>query len=296
MEYIRLIRPINLVIVLITQLSVYHFFIYSYTNFASLDLPLSFLLCITTVIITACGYIINDYYDIEIDKLNKPQKWIVGNILSKRNALNYYSVFFLIGLLVSLFIAWKTNNWALLPLYPAAQLLLYKYAKVYKKKGLVGNIIVAIMTAFVSGLILVAERKFLFTDEGRRSLNFILALAVFSLLLNFCRELVKDIEDIEGDVLQGSTSFPIVHGIEKTKYLVIGSLSICILFLIRIGDLLTDSFGFIYIIPLITLFYLAYRSIINAQQKKDYTDLSKYLKITMLVGLIGILILSKVAH
>jgi 4-hydroxybenzoate polyprenyltransferase len=282
MAYIRIIRPINLVIVFIIQIGIYWTYVYRYTLNAALGIELSFLLSLSTAIVAACGYIINDYYDVEIDLKNKPDKVIITKEISRIRSLSYYSILNGLGLLISIYIALRTDNLPLLPLYPLAQLLLYIYAKRLKLAGLFGNIIVAFMTTFVCLIIIIAERKFL--NSHPQALYSIITLATFAFLSNLTREIIKDTEDIAGDKLKGSRSLPIISGIVTTKYLCSGLLILIIsLLIIFILWKKVDARSLLVLIPILFSISILLK-IFSANKKADYTKISSQLKFLMLIG------------
>ncbi len=293
-SYIKIVRPINIVIVFLTQFLLYYLCVFRFVDAPALSYSLVILLSLCTCIITASGYIINDYYDADIDKINKPNLHFVGKTISKRTALSYYILLVSLGFILSCFIAWRTNNMPLLPIYPLAQVLLYYYARKGKLLGFVGNNIVALMTCFVSLIIIVAERKILFTTEHKTSLLLIIAFGIFSYFINLCREVVKDIEDMDGDTIKNVRSIALVAGIDKAKAVIYfnGGLLIVLIiaFIIWFPQIsLSKLFGIIFIVgPLGFVFY----TLSESKEKKEFSTVSKYLKYLMFVGLIYLFLIT----
>jgi 4-hydroxybenzoate polyprenyltransferase len=293
-DYIKLIRPFNILIVFFTQLLLYILVVFNKINFPALDLKLALLLSFCTCLITACGYIINDYFDQDIDKINKPTDIIIGNKIGDSQALYFYYSLIGVGSILSIYIAYKTSNFHLLPIYPMAHLLLYFYAKKWKLSGLIGNNIVALMTSFVAWIIIIAERKEIFSSENNESLSLIIAFGLFSYMINLVREVIKDLEDIEGDKIKNSASIPIASGIESAKVVIYFNTTILFLFLNFFLFYYNHSIiAMLYSILFLQLpfLYLLYKTN-KAKRKNDYKFISQFTKGIMLSGLIYLCLLS----
>jgi len=162
MKFLQLIRFPNLIIVVLTQYLLQYLILIPAFQKANLPPLLDhfhfFILVLSTLIIAAGGYIINDIEDQEIDLLNKPEKVIVGKYISFQNAKILYWGITILGLLISIYLAIYVDNLPLVLIYPFAVFLLYIYSKSLKKSVLWGNIIVSIFCGFVAGIILFAER------------------------------------------------------------------------------------------------------------------------------------------
>lgn len=295
MAYIKIIRPLNLLIIFVTQTIIYKIFIIDkLAQDAVLNLPLALLLSLVTCIIAAGGYIINDYFDFEIDLINKPEQTYVGVCMSRRQALNYYILLLLFGLFISFFIAWETQNMHLMPLYPVACIILFLYAWKLKLYGYVGNNIVAMMTAFVGLIIVVAERTNLLLPNNQNLLFLIIAFSIFAYFINLIREIVKDMEDLEGDALKKSRSLPGKIGVERSKMIIYFNLVVfvCLLLifcLVFVKSLIFKVLGLAILLPLILYFAISMKA---AKLKSDFTRLSFFLKVVMFIGIIYLYCLS----
>ncbi|MEL6987010.1 MAG: UbiA family prenyltransferase, partial [Bacteroidota bacterium] len=155
-SFLNLIRWKNLLLVAITQYAIRAIILLPCFKSEQILPHLNewqFLsLVISTLLVAAGGYIINDYYDIEIDKINKPKQVIIGKKITKRMAIFIYSFITVIGLILSITLAIQLDKLILLPIYPTAVLLLFLYARNFKKLALIGNLIVA---AFTAGVLLI---------------------------------------------------------------------------------------------------------------------------------------------
>ncbi len=293
--YIHIIRPLNLVIVFFTQSLLYHLVVFQNIRFPTLNFNLALLLSGCTSIIAACGYIINDFFDKEIDFINKPSTTWIGSFISNKSAMVYYWGLFSIGLMLSYYIAYRTENLPLMPIYPLAQFLLYFYAKKWKLAGFIGNNVVALMASFVSIVIIVAERKSLMLPENKYSLILIAAFGAFAYFVNLIREMVKDMEDMEGDKLRQSKSLPIQYGIERTKVLIYFNGAIMLVFISFFLLFFPQKvISMYYAITFVCLpvCYLMVR-LSKAAVKADFTLISKFVKMIMLSGLIYLILLSQ---
>ena len=227
MKFLQLIRFPNLIIVVLTQYLLQYFILIPAFRKAELTPLLDhfhfFILVLSTLIIAAGGYIINDIEDLEIDKMNKPERVIVGKFISVKNAHRLYWGITSIGLLISVYLALYVNNLPLVLIYPTAIYLLYIYSKSLKKSVLWGNLIVSIFCSFVAGIVLFAERANFFklfdidSEIGNQVALIFLAYMLFAFFSTMFREIVKDIEDVDGDLKNNCTTLPIAHGIGIAK-------------------------------------------------------------------------------
>lgn len=185
------------------------------------DVPLHQALAImfSYVCIAAAGYIINDLFDVNIDLVNKPGKVLIGKVISRKMAYNWYAIFNLLGFIFSLYVAILTKQ---LLIGVAAILVigfLYWYSAQLKKSFLWGNILVAGISAwsltimgFFAGHVFVQE-----TALADKILWVTIIYTLFAFITSLIREVVKDVEDLEGDQLHGCTTMPVIWGLAKTK-------------------------------------------------------------------------------
>jgi|TARA_R110000737_G_scaffold317106_1_gene327631 4-hydroxybenzoate polyprenyltransferase len=284
--------------VAISQFLIY--WVYIIPLFDGQDIVLSgslwWLFIIDTVLIAAAGYVINDIIDQKADQLNKPTRLYLGpSHLSEKSVWFYFGFLVLVGFMIALYIAYSIEKIHLLLIYPTAVGLLYLYSKSFKKLPLIGNLVVAIFCAFVPGIILYAEwdvlevAKVSSPSEYEFIFGMFLSYLTFAFLSSLIRELVKDIEDIEGDKLVGYKTYPVVYGEKKAKVLCI---NVCLVLIISYGlwflpfiaaDFLGIIVGLISAIFFFSLFIL--HRMIHANEKQDFSTISKWLKILMVLSL-----------
>lgn len=261
-------------------------------------LPCFALLALSTVLIAAGGYVINDYADIDIDKINKPEKLVVGKSISTKNVLNIYAALTLSGIGIALYLALHVQLYALVFIQVIVAGLLYFYAFNYKRQLLIGNIIVSLLSA-LSVLLpfiyeAIAEVKFLSFKYIYFDIAYI--YSSFAFITTLCREIIKDAEDIEGDRLAGCKTLPIMLGINTSKailsiLLLITFISIAYLqyYLYSLNE---DKFSQAYISLFIQLpiLFLMYKLIVS-REKRDFSFSSLLIKLIMLSGILSMPIL-----
>ena len=305
--FFRLIRYPNLVFIALTQ-SLF-FFIIQKPSFNKSTRGLSaqlgdndfYLLLLSSVLIAAGGYIINDYFDMDIDNVNKPHKLVIGKIISRRWAMLLHMLLSLVGLFLTALVAIHINNVLLLVLNFLSVVLLLFYSTTFKKKLLIGNIIISLLTAWVVGVLFVAELKLSDLDYMlqnndviQRLYKYTLVYAGFAFVVSLVREVIKDAEDIIGDKKYGCTTMPIVWGINVSKIyaatwlVVLMGLSTAIFFY----ALFNNWSSLVPISCLGLFFYLVFIlfRIKKAICSKDFAFISNQIKLLMLAGILSILL------
>jgi 4-hydroxybenzoate polyprenyltransferase len=271
-RFFKLIRIQNLLIIWATHyFSAFFLFNNISTKALILDINVH-LMGFIAVFSAAAGYIINDYFDIKIDSINKPKKVIIGRFITRRWALFWHYLFVFIALFLSIFISIK-----LFFIVAFIQFLLWIYALKLKRVPFVGNFVVALLTASV-----IAILAFYFQYISERILVFI----AFAFTSNIIREIVKDIEDIKGDKKENCKTLPIVLGINQTKWIMAFFI---VLFLCQLGWLvfIAKTIKIAVLALCFALFLLIYSiKMVKADNKADFHELSTYAKWLMLGGLL----------
>lgn len=267
----RLTRFWNLAIIALAQYFT-AYFLFNQRQAVFTDIWL-FLLSGSTILIAAAGYIINDYYDIKIDLINKPDRVVIGKTITRRYAILFHTVISFLGVAAGLLINWKVGA-----LNFVCAFLLWLYSNNLKRLPLIGNVVVA----FLTGLSI-----FMLVFLYNQYLPFVMVYSLFAFFMTLIREVVKDMEDMKGDTTFGCKTLPIVWGIRKTKsfvYAIVVIFSILVLWL----DYRELKISWIYFIPMLFLpmSVLVFR-LIKADTKKEFYQLSQLCKIIMLLGIIS---------
>ncbi len=312
---LRLIRFQNLLIIALTQYFIRFAFTKTFLPFPALSNLEFSLFVFTTILITAAGYIINDIYDVETDRINKKSKLIIGVHFQAKTAIIWYSVFNLVALALGVYLAILIGKPLYSLIFVYCIFFLWRYSKTIKRAFLIGNIHVAILTALVlinTALFdIIPNIHFPGNESGGMILKIILVYALFSFLLTLIREFVKDIEDKEGDSAINSHTLAIVLGIKKTKiivfslsFLVVGIVGFWQYFQLQIislnnikwdGEIYesvliwgTDKYAIIYTAILQTILLFFILKLYISKTKTDFYYLSQLCKIIMLLGICSI--------
>ncbi len=291
-----LIRLPNLIMVFLTQLVVFHV-LNNFIQINHLNHSLTFinfsLLSICTILIAASGYVINDIYDVDIDAYNKPDKQIVNVHISIHSAKTIYFLLLFAGFAIAVYLSYAMNKWKLLILFPMAALFLFLYARTFKKSFLWGNVLVSSFVAAVPLIILLgaSESFYQIRENHYLVVKGVFVYALFGFIANMVREIVKDIEDMEGDKLAGSKTLPLVLGKKMSKNICIILLTTFIFSIIwYIIDQAAQLNGFFLIALLLVLIgsLLMIYELVKAKQKSDFRKISLQIKVMMLFGLISL--------
>jgi len=259
------------------------------------------LLVVSTLCIAAGGYIINDIFDVETDIENRPKRVVVGTSISEDIAYNLYFGFTVVGVLIGFYLsnAIGLNSFAGAFIITAA--LLYLYANSLKQSLLIGNVIVALLLSF-SVLIIALFDLLPVTYEGNRAemgliFTILLDYAIFAFIINFIREIVKDLEDINGDYNQGMNTLPIAIGISRTTKIVFALGIVFILYLCYyiyqyyfLNHLIISTlYSILFIVS--PMIYCIIK-IFEAKHQSEFKHLSNILKIILCFGILSIAITS----
>ena len=302
----RLFRVPNLLMIALTQYLVLYCII-----IPNVELPngmhfmsnLNFgLLVLSTVLIAAAGYIINDYFDMRADRINKPDKMSIGKKISRRVAIVLHWLFNIIGVCLGAFVAYRMHvafniMWKLAILNLIVSVSLWYYSTTFKRQVLTGNIVISLLTALVIVIVWLFEFYAVnsSTDTIRDMIivfrSIIMPYFIFAFIISLVRELIKDIEDMEGDTKIFCQTFPITYGVEKTRNL-IGALVIIILLLLGYAMYIVYIRGvalvFWYLLAAVELplVYMLFKIIVS-KTKEQFASLSVMTKIIMFAGILS---------
>ena len=308
----RLIRLTDLLMIVLTQSLIRWSLLGPLLSAKGLSLQMSnslfVVLMLATVLLSAGGYVINDYFDRKIDSVNDPEDVVVGHSISLRHTMAIHMVLTVLGILLGFFVAVRVHYFYLGVLFLLGAGILWFYSTSYKRQFLIGNLIVALLTGCVPLLVLLFELPLLYARFGEilMSGGFSLSYLVmwvggfcgFAFLLTLAREIIKDAEDIEGDTSYGRRTLPAVAGIGVSKVVVMVLLAISALALILIYFFyLPDTYTLIYILvfliaPLVVTAFL----LVKASTTKEFHTVSLLTKCIMLAGLLYILLVNYLIH
>ena len=290
-----------MVFILLAEI-LFHFCIYKplYPN-AGLAVDFDFYLIVLTYLcIAAAGYIINDYFDINIDQVNKPHKVVVGSHINRRWVIFWHMFFSLMGIYISTVAFPFKQYWHIHLSNLLTILLLWFYSTNFKKGFLVGNVVIAVLTTWSIAVVYFSKFSFqqLMHPDIRDVANFrfakLMALyCAFAFILTLVREALKDMEDIDGDQKFGCRTLPIIWGLKPTKVyigvwlvVVIAMLSIIQLYVIPFGWWYSILYCIAFIIyPLLYVLVKLRTAYVSA----DFKKLSLYVKIAMLSGILSMI-------
>lgn len=234
------------------------------------------LMCASSALIAAGGYVINDYYDVKIDLVNNPNRVVVGRSVPRRHAILLHGVLSVAGIGLAVFVSW----W-IVAINIFSVSLLWFYSNLLKRLPFVGNFAVALLTGLSIGVLNILYDVFN---------PLVIVYAVFAFFMTLVREIIKDMEDLKGDNTYGCKTIPIVWGIRKTKnllYVIIGFFGIAVLLINQLYvKLPVIYFLMMLFVPLVWLV----AQLVKADTKRDYSWLSSFCKVIMLLGILSMAI------
>ncbi|MBX2964598.1 MAG: geranylgeranylglycerol-phosphate geranylgeranyltransferase [Cyclobacteriaceae bacterium] len=234
------------------------------------------LLCVSSSLIAAGGYVINDYYDVKIDLVNNPNRVVVGKSVPRRYAILLHGLLSVSGIALASFVSW----W-IVAINIFSVSLLWFYSNLLKRLPFVGNFAVALLTGLSIAVLNVLYGVFN---------PMVMVYAVFAFFMTLVREIIKDMEDLKGDNTYGCKTIPIVWGIRRTKnllYLIIAVFGIAVLLINHLYvKLPVIYFAMLLFVPLAWLVV----QLVKADTKKDYSWLSSFCKVIMLLGILSMAI------
>lgn len=260
------------------------------------------LLIVSVIGIAAGGYVINDYFDVKIDRINRPDNLVVTRIISRDAAMNLFYGLTAVGVIAGTVVAWWAHSWTLLFTYVVIPGLLWFYSASYKRMFLIGNLVVAFASAIVPLLVAIANADYLHhLYQNALAYSPIVGelyvwtggFAIFAFLLTWVREIVKDIEDIEGDREMECRTLPIVWGDKVAKIIatillvVIATLIVYMLFAVlpfshEWKSLPTRYVVFGLIVPILCSIVLLWA----ANSRTEYHRVQTIIKFAMFMGML----------
>jgi 4-hydroxybenzoate polyprenyltransferase len=309
--FVLMIRPVNLAMIALIQLLIRFFIILPVFGIFKIQSTLNHfefgLMIVATLLIAASGYIINDYFDVSIDAVNKPFRLTVNKLIPRYFAINLHLSFNIIAVVLAFAVSYIAGNYKLSFIYIVAAGLLWFYSSTYKKMFLLGNLVISLLTALVVLLPVLFELPVLTQTDYSGKISAVqlhaariivyttVGYSIFAFLTTFIREIVKDMEDIKGDTGGGAHTVPIIVGLNASKWIVTFIWLLLIAFTTWICYTYYQSaqishawyFMLTVIIPSIAGIYMLFHN----NEPQHFGRVSLLLKIIMLFGILSIPVL-----
>ncbi len=300
--FLKLIRWPNLVFIALTQVLFFYCILpFVYRGYPQITYTLSpftfYLLVFASLCIAAAGYIINDYFDLNIDQVNKPSHLIIEKYIKRRWAIVLHLILSFTGFAVSCYVGYLIKN-IYIPFFNLfAIAALWFYSTTFKRKLLIGNILISLLTAWVILVLTLAEYKnenlLANINTNGRLFKISFLYAGFAFVISLIREVVKDMEDMEGDARYGCATMPIVWGIPVSKVfsavwlsVLVASVAVLQIYVLQ----LYWWYSVLYCVLFITLPLLwILKRLYSANMQKDYHKISSAVKLVMFTGILSMI-------
>lgn len=301
MKYLKLIRYQNLLMLAFMQL------LFRYSFLKQQDIPLALadwqygLLVLSTVLLAAAGYVINNIFDVASDTINKPNDVVIGKGISEAQAYNIYFGLNITGVAIGFYLSNVIMRPGFATIFILIASLLYFYSTTLKQIMLLGNFVVAFLLA-LSVIIIGVFDIFPATNTDNQAqmaslFSILIDYALFAFMINFIREIVKDIEDVNGDYNQGMNTLPIAIGISRAAKIAVVFAVIAFLLCLLYTNIyffqnnlfMATFYSFAFVLAPLLYFIV---KIVSAKSKKDFHHLSTILKLILFFGILSILIIT----
>jgi len=306
LKLLQLIRFKNLLLIALVQILIKYalfpslsMFIDGTSVFVSTTLdPFQFiLLVISTLCIASGGYIINDILDVNADSINKPDQLVIGKHISVNKAYNYYMIFTVIGVVLGFYLSHAVGQSSFFAIFVIIAALLYIYATFLQQILLVGNIVIGLMVGLSLIIVGIFDLLPAVTPQNQylqsSMFEVLFDYSVFAFIITLIREIVKDIQDVDGDYKAQLKTLPIVLGINRASKIAF------VITIIAIGILIYYLAAFLYMQEIVVVYFLitviaplVYVAIklFTAEKKTEFKKISKWLKVIMLLGILSMVI------
>jgi 4-hydroxybenzoate polyprenyltransferase len=298
--FLKMIRLPNLLFIALTQALFQSCIYYPLYNghIPANDIRSFILLVFASLFIGAAGYIINDYFDINIDEVNKPEKMVVDKVINRRWAIAWHFILSITGILFTMMALPVFDKWYLILGNIFCVILLWFYSTTFKQKLLIGNIIISVLTAWT--ILVIFFSKVSVSDAFEpdhpgqpKFFRFAFLYAGFAFIISLIREAIKDIEDMPGDARYGCRTMPIMWGVNATKVYIAVWMIILIAILIVVQVYVLQFqwwWAVVYcilmiVLPLLYIFFKLFK----ASSVQEYHKLSSWTKLVMLTGILSMI-------
>ncbi|TXD84768.1 prenyltransferase [Subsaximicrobium wynnwilliamsii] len=297
MHLLNLIRYKNLLLIILAQVLIKYALLEPFAVLTALDGFHFSLLVLATLCLAAAGNVINDIYDVDTDRVNRPNKLIVGGHISEKIAYNLFFALNIIGVVLGFYLSNHIGKPPFFSIFVLISVSLYVYASFLKRTILFGNLLISALVGIsllIVGIFDVIPAMF---PQNRQTqitfFNLIFDYAVFAFMINLLREIIKDIEDVDGDYKAGMNTLPIALGRERAKKIAfaVSMLPIAAVIYYVVTYLYHQQLVIAYFLILIVapLIYATIK-IFGAKQKQHYQHISLIYKLVMLFGVLSMLL------
>lgn len=301
MHFLKLIRIQNLLLIALMQLLMR----YGFMDLQGIPLALTdfqyALLVLSTVCLAAGGYLINDLHDRETDAYNRPNRALVIGKVTEGTAYNAYMAFNVIGVGIGFYLSNLIERPGFALLFVTVSATLYLYATNFKQTLLIGNILVALLLGLSVVIVGIFDLLPMVNGQNQQAMQLyfsvLLDYAIFACVINLIREIIKDLEDVNGDYNQGMNTLPIALGVDRTARLVFFFTILPIaglLYYVKTNYMdnelyIASLYALIFVVAPLVYFFV---KIWTAQQKKEFRHLQQVLKLIIFFGVLSILVVT----
>lgn len=304
-SFLKLIRIQNLLIIAFTQYMVRWCLLSPLFRLGGYHLQMSsfnfFLLSLSTVMIAAAGYSINDYFDVRIDKVNKPERMVIDKGVKRRVAIGAHTVINILAVLIGFYVSWAAGAWKLVIIHIICSGGLWLYSTSFKRQFFIGNVVIALFTAMVPMVVGIYElwayhRGPEFSPSLRDIAWYsITGLSFFAFITTLLREIIKDIEDYEGDKEYGCKTLPIVLGIRTAQYIVVllavATMALLVYFQVTVFSQNMLSLYYSIVALQLPFLFLIWKTL-KAKTRKQFRIAGNTAKFIMLMGVCYLFIIA----
>lgn len=295
MNYLKLVRWPNLLMIFLFQYLMRYTLVAPILDYQEKGLIVSHfdfaLLVLSCVLIAAGGYIVNDIEDVKIDSINKENRVLINTKINVDSANNLYIILSFLGVAIGFYLTFikEIRLIGMINLITAG--LLYFYSTSYKCVPVLGNVVIAFLTALLPLLVILPEPAAM-ADPA--VLSFAGGYIIFAFLMTLIRELIKDLEDKQGDAACGCNTLPVATGnfISKTIAFILTLLVVVLLLFIQIATKQWESlipFLFVSLFIVLPLIFLCIL-IIKSNIKDEFKKASMLTKFVMFTGILSMLV------
>lgn len=297
MHILNLIRYKNLLLIILVQLLIRFALFEPFQIDVKLNFLGYFLLILATICIAAAGNIINDIYDVETDTVNKPNRVVIGKSISEKTAFNLFLILNVIGVGIGFYLSHSVGKSPFFSIFVIISATLYVYASFLKRTPVIGNIVISLLVAMSILIVGIFDLLPTITEDNNATqitfFKILVDYAVFAFLINLVREMIKDIEDVDGDYNAQMNTLPIAIGRERAKHIafIVSLLPIIavIYFIVTYLYKQQIAIGYFLVFILAPLVYTTIK-LYSATLKKELHHISVVYKIIMLLGMLSLLL------